>query len=430
MKTSTPIYRSSTITFADLVNQHLSFSSKNPIEALLLDLIDTPWVQRLRAVTQTANTKFVYMFSEHSRFGHSIGVAYLARKVVTHLKNNHPEIANYEAAVSVAALLHDVGHLAPGSHAAFKTWFPECKDIHEEITAKIVSEDPTIYALLSAFDVNLPHQVVAILREDASVPPWTWQIISGGGWNVDRGNWCYVDSVLAGVDYGKYNIPAIVESLTITAGGNLSFFENRLDAMMHFAVSRHALYRQVYHHRVLLAADVLSQSIVKRARAMLEHGLSLPFADDVMKEVLGCHNPLSLRLTTIFKMRESWWNYHLMHWSESSDTTLSDLSLRLLHRRLFKTVRLNNDDIASELKVLSTSLLRTANLDPAYYLHEISSVDMQGKDNAQAPLVLREDGSVILLTEADPLFKSLAQSERKAWLVMPAEIKRELGRDR
>jgi hypothetical protein len=68
--------------------------------------------------------------------------------------------------------------------------------------------------------------------------------------------------------------------------------------------------------------------------------------------------------------------------------------------------------------------------DPTYYLHHTSSVDVQGKDNAQAPLVLREDGSVIPLTEADPLFESLAQSERKEWLVMPGEVKQALGRER
>ena len=55
----------SDITFADVVHQSVSFSKNDPAEALLLNLIDTPWFQRLRDISQTANTRLVYMFSEH-----------------------------------------------------------------------------------------------------------------------------------------------------------------------------------------------------------------------------------------------------------------------------------------------------------------------------------------------------------------------------
>ena len=425
------MHQSNTITFADLVNQHLSFNLECPSENIIIQLINTAWAQRLRSISQTANTRLVYMFSEHSRFGHSVGVAFLARQVVRHLKRIHPElVTQYETAVGVAALIHDLGHLAPGSHAAFRTWFPNCRDIHEELTIKIIEEDPEIRAILDAYSPTLCGQVKAIINESPTAPTWTWLVISGGGWNVDRGNWCYVDSVLAGVDYGKYNIPAIVESLTLTPYGSLSFFENRLDAMMHFAVSRHALYRQVYHHRVLLAADTISQVIVKRARALEADGIALPFADNTMKDVLACKRPEDLTLNTIFAMRESWWNYHITRWSDSSDPILSDLCNRLLNRKLFKTVRVNSGESAVALLSQAKDIMIGFGYDPAYYLHHTSSVDVQGKDNAQAPLVLREDGSVIPLTEADPLFESLAQSERKEWLVMPSEVKQALGRKR
>jgi HD superfamily phosphohydrolase len=122
------------VAFADVVQQSISFSRDIESQALLLELIDTAWFQRLRDVSQTANTRLVYMFSEHTRFGHSLGVAAMAEMVLTKLSRTHSkEVEAYRPAVAAAALLHDVGHLAPGSHTAFKTWFPHAQDIHETL---------------------------------------------------------------------------------------------------------------------------------------------------------------------------------------------------------------------------------------------------------------------------------------------------------
>jgi HD superfamily phosphohydrolase len=186
----------SDITFADVVHQSISFSPENEAEQLILSIIDTPWFQRLRDISQTANTRLVYMFSEHSRFGHCLGVAFLAKLVLEKLAKNHPrEVEPYRAAVLVAALLHDVGHLAPGSHTAFKTWFPGQPDSHESLAEQVILHDPQIGSILDGYSPSLKDQVVGILAESDEVPAWSWQLISGGGWNVDRGNWSAVDSI-------------------------------------------------------------------------------------------------------------------------------------------------------------------------------------------------------------------------------------------
>ena len=299
----------STITFADVAHQSISFSEEIPSQALVLELVNTPWFQRLRDISQTANTRLVYMFSEHSRFGHSLGVAYLADMLMDKLSSHYADqVARFRSAVSVAALLHDIGHMAPGSHTAFKTWFPDKPDTHEDISARVIKNDPVISKILARGGKDLSDEVIKVLSESSDLPSWTWQIISGGGWNVDRGNWCIVDSILAGVSYGKYNIPALTESIVITPDGTLALNENRLDAMMHFAISRHAMYRQIYQHRAILATDTINKAIVMRARDL---GNKIPFADSYMKEVLCAASPEDLSLDTIFFMRESWWRYHL-----------------------------------------------------------------------------------------------------------------------
>lgn len=421
----------SNITFADVVHQSISFSTDRDKGRLLLDLIDNRWVQRLRDISQTANTRLVYMFSEHSRFGHSLGVAYLANLLMDKLSWNYPEqVAKYRLAVGAAALLHDIGHLAPGSHTAYKTWFPEGPDVHESVATRIISEDPSLKDIFSRYENGLAQTVCRILEESPDLPPWTWEIISGGGWNVDRGNWCIVDSILAGVSYGKYNIPALIESIIITDDKHLALKENRLDAMIHFAVSRHAMYRQIYQHRTLLAADCLNAAIVKRARDLEDR---IPFADKHMRNVLAAKSPEELPLDSIYAMREPWWKYHLMQWIEGSDKILSDLADRLLNRKLLKTVRIRENDNHKDLHSEAESALKKSGYDPRYYLHEISTADMHSSDYRQSMLVSMDDGRIRHLTDAEPLFGSMVKGSgmsKKSWLVLPAEAKTILGRER
>lgn len=419
------------ISFADVVHPSLRFRSNIPSERLVLDLLDTRWVQRLRDVSQTANTRLVYMFSEHSRFGHSLGVAFLANLLMDRLVETHAsDIAPYREAISAAALLHDLGHLAPGSHTAFKTWFPDTPDEHESIAIKIIKEDPELQEILGHYSPQLADNVCKILSEDSSLPPWTWQIISGGGWNVDRGNWCMLDSILAGVSYGKYNVAALIESIQLSKDKKLTLRENRLDAMMHFALSRHAMYRQIFQHRVLLAADALNRSIAKRARELTAKSI---FADDSMQEVLHARSYRDLSLETIYKMRESWWRYHLMRWSEDNDPILADLSNRLLNRKLFKTVRIRSGDNKIQLHAQAEKALSDLGLDPSYYLHEISTVYVHESDFRQSILVSYDDGTIRSLGDAEPLYDEITQESElrvKSWLALPAEAKIVLGRAR
>ena len=418
-------------TFADIVHQNLGFSPKEESGALIIKLIDTKWFQRLRDISQTANTRLVFMFSEHSRFGHSLGVAHLANLLMNNLSREFPEeVKKYKTAVSAAAMLHDIGHLAPGSHTAFKTWFPNKADSHEKIGTRIINEDQQIQSILNEIDPGLTKLVTKILTEDKEIPPWTWECLSAGGWNVDRGNWCTVDSILAGVSYGNYNIPALIESITLSPEKHLVLKENRLDAMMHFVVSRHAMYRQVYQHRVLLSADTLNKAIAKRARDL---GSDLDFADETMQSVLSTSSPEDLALETIFWMRESWWRYHLAKWTKSKDNTLADLADRLLNRRLFKTVRITEDDSADVLRDAAVSAVTSAKFDPEYYLHYISTSDMHAGDYKHSIKVLMDNGSIRKLSEADPLFSAIVEESKdyqRSWLVMPDEAKQELGRER
>ena len=446
------LFVSSTVSFADVAHQTLIFDKQHPADALILELLDTCWVQRLRGISQTGNTKLVYMYAEHSRFGHSLGTAYLASLLMKGLQQKKlAQVEEYQEAVATAALIHDIGHVAPGSHLAERIWAPNSQGQHEIITRRIIEKDQQISQILSRRGDLLPMQVRDILAGKNTVPPWTISIISGGGWNADRGNWAMVDSAMCAVSYGRYNVRALIDAFSLSPEGELLLQENRLDALTHFFVARDSMYRQVYQHRVLQAADALNASIVRRLRdILLEYGSSGCddpgeafnslgiFADETMQAVIQSQEyGRELPLEQIFCMNESWWSYHLHRCCESKDKILADLACRLRDRRLFKTVRMSEasdgrEENPSQLMQAAEAACRKLGFDPRYYLTLIDEQDRHRQKAEQLPMVALENGTILPLSEAEPLVDELRKraAANRQWLALPQEVKSFLGRAR
>ncbi len=422
--------KSKTINFADVAHQTLSFEQSEPGDKIVLDLIDTSWVQRLRNVSQTGNTKLVYMFAEHSRFGHSLGVAYLAKLLMDKLKRFYPnEIEKYQPAVSAAAILHDIGHVAPGSHLAEKIWGNDKSASHEEVTKRIIKEDKEIQSILSP---ELTKKVIQILDDDSSAPSWARAIITGGGWNADRGNWSIVDSTMCAVSYGRYNVMALIDAFRLDQDFNLVLGENRIDALTHFFVARDSMYRQIYQHRVLQAVDALTINLVRRFRRIYNNKEnSNLFCDETMKALIQCKNySKDLELKYVFNMTEHWWMYHVNNWVQSEDKILSDLAKRLRDRNLFKTIKLTSskDEVIKLAKEQATEL----GYDPEYYICLIEEKDKHRGKKEKAPNVLLDTGEVVKANKIDPTIDNIISrpTTERTWLAVPKEVKEKLGRQR
>ena len=83
---------------------------------LIFSIIEHPYFQRLRRITQMGFSNLVYPGANHTRFHHALGAFHLMQKAIFTLRQKEIEISvEEEKAALIAILLHDVGH-APFSH--------------------------------------------------------------------------------------------------------------------------------------------------------------------------------------------------------------------------------------------------------------------------------------------------------------------------
>jgi len=130
--------------FRDPVHNLISVDTVR--EKLILELINTREMQRLRRIRQLGLSYVTYPGAEHSRFVHSLGVSHLVKRIIAQLQFSRDEqekewlesiLDNYQL-VLCAALLHDIGH-GPFSHAIEKTTNIK----HEDWTTLIINNPRT-----------------------------------------------------------------------------------------------------------------------------------------------------------------------------------------------------------------------------------------------------------------------------------------------
>jgi len=103
---------------------------------LVYDLIQHPYVQRLRYIKQLGMTHLVYPGALHTRFHHALGAMHLMGLAIETIKSKGQAISYAEEeAVMIAILLHDIGH-GPFSHALEHTIVDGVS--HEHITALLM----------------------------------------------------------------------------------------------------------------------------------------------------------------------------------------------------------------------------------------------------------------------------------------------------
>jgi uncharacterized protein len=218
-------------------------------------IIDTSIVQRLRRIRQLAGCHLVYPGGQHSRFEHIIGSMYLAKKVGEVLQTRKEAAINQDDTyhLRLAALLHDVGH-GPFSHMFEEVMAERTEFTHEDMTRKIILETE-IGDMLEKQGFSKKEVADLSIAKSRSRPRYQNDVIAGG-LSVDIMDYLPRDSYFTGVEYGKVDIWRIINSIEV-AGDKLGIEEAAMFAFEALMIARYQMFRAVYFHRTVRAAELM-----------------------------------------------------------------------------------------------------------------------------------------------------------------------------
>ena len=283
------------------------------------DILDHPWVQRLRRIHQVQSAFWVYPSAEHSRFQHSLGVMFLAgrfaRQLYPTLKEIHPDTPSLpyvEELLRMTGLLHDLGH-GPFSHF-FDTHFLDSLGMtHEDISQAIILQKlaPLLRRIrrspsgLFEKGENLDPRYVAFLvksptEEDRdSVPTWLLALspVFSGIYTADNLDYVLRDSYMAGVSTDLVDVDRLIYYTFLSREG-MTLHQSGVSALVRFLNAKIYLYMNMYFHRTTRAIDLHLKEIFR------------PTLD-----ILFPYNPLKqldayLRLTEWYLLEEvNTWSY-------------------------------------------------------------------------------------------------------------------------
>jgi len=228
------------IVIKDPVHGSVRLSS---IEARVLDCAP---MQRLRNIRQLAMANLVYPGANHTRFEHSIGTLFLAGEMCRNLGLGEGETSQ----IRLAALLHDVGHVAFSHEAEFVT--KEILGTHEQIGQRRILKGEIADILGESFS---PKKIAQLI-----VGKGTGQVVCSDI-GADRMDYLLRDSHYTGVAYGVIdsqricNTCALEKNKFVVGHGGLEAAESLL-------VGRFMMFAAVYlHHTVRIASKMLQQAL-------------------------------------------------------------------------------------------------------------------------------------------------------------------------
>jgi HD superfamily phosphohydrolase len=230
------------------------------------EIIDSFPVQRLHRLRQLAGAEFVYPGANHTRFEHSVGVMYLAGRLVEN-SNLSEHLSKDEAQIiRMAALLHDVGH-GPFSHVFEHILTKFLNKTHEDMTTWVIQKseladilnslgyDPDVISKLAVGSLHKPGKAFMDQIIRSSV-------------DVDKLDFVVRDTYHTGAEYGYVDIFRLIHMLDVL-DENLAVDLGALSAFESFILARMESFKSIYFHRVSRAAQLMIAMAMEQAKDKL-----------------------------------------------------------------------------------------------------------------------------------------------------------------
>lgn len=320
----------------DPIHGYIPFIARSGLpegEAAEQEVIDHPWVQRMRQIHQLQTAWWVFPSAEHTRFQHILGAMHLSSIAISHWYDslvdscrNVPSRAYVESLLRMAALLHDVGH-GPFGHFFDEHFLSQFDVTHEDIGGLIIEQDlgdllrrirRNPNGRLQPLEELDPHQISWLIRRpkrDASTeeghPDWLRKLRSmfSGIYTVDNMDFVLRDAYMSGYNTKAFDLNRILHYSFFTPAG-LTIHSRGLPTLINFIETRANLFRTIYFHRTVRAVDLALEELFPETMPYLFQG-----------------NPLQ-QLDKYRKLTESSFLVDVMRWADSDQPELKELGLR------------------------------------------------------------------------------------------------------
>ncbi len=305
---------------------------------LVYNLIEEPYFQRLRRISQTGMSSLVYPGAHHTRFHHALGSMDLMGKAIEVLRLKGVVISKEEEeGLLCAILLHDIGH-GPFSHA-----------MEHSIVDGIDHENISLL-----FMENLNEKFNGSLTIAIEIFKGTYskkflnQLVSSQ-LDMDRLDYLKRDSFYTGVAEGNINSERLIIMLNV-ADNELVVEEKGIYSVEKFLMARRFMYWQVYLHKTSLAAELLLTKAFQRAKDLLTKGTDLSCSNSLLfflQHKINKDNFDNTVLERFAQLDDIDVLAAVKAWQNHSDYVLSSLCKMLINRKLLN-IKIKNKPIGSD----------------------------------------------------------------------------------
>lgn len=384
---------------------------------LIYDLIQHPFFQRLRRISQMGMTYLVYPGAHHTRFHHALGCLHLMQKAVQTLRFKDVIINNEEEnALYIAILLHDIGH-GPFSHAMEHSIVEEVN--HEELSLLFMEH------LNKEFKGKLDLAIQVFKGEYHR--KFMLELVSSQ-LDMDRLDYLRRDSFYSGVTEGTINSERLIQMLHVQ-NDMLVVEEKGIYSVENFLVARRIMYWQVYLHKTSVVAELTLTNILKRAKEVTQKGILLNCSKSLQ---FFLNNKITLEnfdknvLETFAQLDDYDVLSAIKEWQFHDDFVLSNLCKMIINRDLLKIKMVDEKPTKESLLPLKMKFMTTYNVsdkEVGYFILK-GKIKNQAYSKASEPIrILRKDKTIEdVVTASDQLnLKALSKLVTKYFICFPKE---------
>ncbi len=389
---------------------------------LVYDIIEHPFIQRLRRIRQLGFSSLVFPGSNHTRFEHTLGAMHLMNSAIEVLRQKGVDITDDEAeAAAVAILLHDIGH-GPFSHAmefSLVAGFNHEKfslimmeKLNEEFEGKL---DTALQIFTNVYPKKFLHQLVSSQLD------------------VDRLDYLRRDSFYCGVVEGNIGSDRIIKMLNVK-GDNLVVDKKAIYSIEKFLIARRLMYWQVYLHKTVIAAEYLLLKVLKRAKEISSQNSDLfgpPhfkwfLQNSFSSENMNDNNIKNELIKNFVLLDDTDILSSIKVWCNNPDPILSFLSKAIINRKLFK-IKISDYAFSEEkinsLKLKAIKLFSVNHHEVDYFVFSDIISNSAYESGSENIMILSANGKTLDFREASDInLGTLTKTVRKHFLCYPKEL--------